>query len=639
MMKKTTYLVLFLFATILSINGQIKLPKLISDGMILQRDTNIKIWGWASPQEEITIHFLNNEYTISANNKGDWELQLPNLKAGGPFKMTLNGKNSIEINNILVGDVWLASGQSNMSFEMNKVSKLYSDEIENSTNTQIRQFLVPNNYNFKSPQEDFTTGNWVSVNPKTVGNFSAVAYFFAKKIHEENNIPIGIINSSIGGTPAQAWISKEAIKKFPHYYDETLLLKKDGFIKQIEVKNSNDLKEWIANVNANDLGLRNNWQVKDFDDSNWKTINLPNSWVKEIGYKQGTVWFRKSITLNKTPKSGFAALNLGRISDVDSVYVNGKFIGSTQHKFGIRNYTIPKGILKKGANTISIRVLSYRFNGGFIKGNPMNLTIDNKKIPLNNAWKLKLGAQQKQLDRPVQLTRKPVGLYNSMIAPLLNYNIKGVIWYQGEGNAGKAKEYNKLFPTLISNWRADFNQGDFPFLFVQLANYQKPSKQPTNGGWGNLREAQLNTLKLANTGMAVTIDIGEANDIHPKNKKDVGDRLAWEAQRVAYGSTLNPKSPMYDSMEVNGDSIVVSFTNSKDLKINGNKSLKHFAIAGTDQKFVWANALIKNNQIIVYSDAIANPVAVRYAWANNPNAVNLYDLNNMPISPFRTDNW
>ena len=607
--------------------------------MVLQRNVEVKIWGWASANEKISISFTGRNYQTKADSNGNWELILVPLEAGGPHKMTLNGNNSITINNILIGDVWLASGQSNMSFEMNKVSKLYSDEIENSTNTQIRQFLVPNSYNFKSPQEDFTTGNWVSVNPKTVGKFSAVAYFFAKKVNKENNIPIGIINSSIGGTPAQAWISKKAIKKFPHYYDEAQLLKDDGHIKQIEDKSSSDLKEWIANVNANDVGLRNNWQIKDFDDSNWETINLPNSWVKKIGHKQGAVWFRKSITLNQTPNSDFAELNLGRISDVDSVYVNGKFIGRTQHKFGIRNYNIPKGILKKGANTISIRVLAYRFNGGFIKGNPMNLIVDNNKIPLNNEWKLKLGIQQKQLDRPVQLTWKPVGLYNSMIAPLLNYNIKGAIWYQGEGNAGKAQEYNELFPTLISNWRAEFNQGDFPFLFVQLASFQKPSEQPTNGGWANLREAQLNTLKLANTGMAVTIDIGEANDIHPKNKKDVGYRLAWEAQRVAYGSIANSKSPMYESMEVNGDSIVLSFTNSKDLKIKGNKSLKHFAIAGADQKFVWAKASIVNNQITVYRDAISNPVAVRYAWANNPEEVNLYDLNNMPISPFRTDDW
>lgn len=365
---KNALIITFLFCLFTSpLSAQIQLPKLISDGMVLQRDTNLKIWGWASANEEISISFTGENYQTKADSNGSWELILVPLKAGGPYKMILKGSNSITINNILIGDVWLASGQSNMSFEMNKVSKLYSDEIENSTNTQIRHFLVPNSYNFKSPQEDFTTGNWVSVNPKTVGKFSAVAYFFAKKIHEENNIPIGIINSSIGGTPAQAWISEEAIKKFPHYYDETLLLKDDGFIKQIEDKNSTDQKNWIANVNAKDAGLQNNWHTKDFNDSNWETLILPNSWVKKFGYKQGAVWFRKSISLDKIPKSDFAELNLGRISDVDSVYVNGRFIGSTQHKFGIRNYNIPKGILKIGANTISIRVLAYRFNGGFIK--------------------------------------------------------------------------------------------------------------------------------------------------------------------------------------------------------------------------------------------------------------------------------
>ncbi len=324
MMKKIKFIVLFLFASILSVNGQIKLPKLISDGMVLQRDTNIKIWGWASPHEEITIHFLNNEYNISANNKGDCELQVYNLKAGGPFKMKLNGKNSIEINNILVGDVWLCSGQSNMAYELKKSAKLYKADIENSKNEHIRQFLVPNEYDFKKPHIDVASGKWISANPKTVGDFSAVAYFFANELYQTYKIPIGLINSSVGGTPAQAWISEDGLKEFPHYSEETQLLKNDKYITEIENSNKDKLKNWISTANTNDLGSKtqeNNWSKEKFDDSNWDEMSVPGFWVKEkLGYTQGIVWFRKTFELSSISNQEYASLNLGRISDADSVF-------------------------------------------------------------------------------------------------------------------------------------------------------------------------------------------------------------------------------------------------------------------------------------------------------------------------------
>ena len=531
-LSKKRCIISFFFASILSVSAQIKLPKLISDGMILQRDTKIKIWGWAAANEDVIVSFKKKTYTTSANKNGEWEVKLPKQKSGGPYTMNISASNFIEINDIYFGDVWIASGQSNMSFEMQKVAKHYKSELKNSTNSKIRQFLIPKTPNFKAPQQDLKLGNWISANPKTVGGFSAVAYFFAKKQFEKHKIPIGIINSSLGGSPAQAWVSEDALKLFPNYFNETQLLKNDSYIKNIEIKNSNDIKNWETETNANDLGLQEKWKSISYDDTSWKSIPLPSFWGKQIGYKQGVVWFRKHIYLDKVSNSKNIELNLGRISDADSVFVNGKFIGKTNHKYAIRNYNISKDILKKGDNTIAIRVFSYRFNGGFIKGNPMNLSIGKKIIPLNNEWKFKLGVQTKQLDQPVQLNWKPTGLYNAMIAPLLKYAIKGVIWYQGEGNTRDAIEYRTLFPTLIKNWRKDFNQGDFPFIFVQLANYLKPDNTPSKSGWAMLREAQSQTLKLPKTGMAVIIDIGEENDIHPRNKKDVGYRLSYEAERI-----------------------------------------------------------------------------------------------------------
>ncbi|MDG1731243.1 MAG: sialate O-acetylesterase [Algibacter sp.] len=636
---KKTYIVSLFFVGIFAVNAQIKLPKLISNGMVLQRDTNIKIWGWAQPNENISIHFLNNEYNISANKKGEWDLILSSLKAGGPYKMILTASNLIEIDNILIGDVWLASGQSNMSYEIYKSSKLYKDDIENSENTHIRQFQIPRDFNFKAPQKDVTHGEWVASNPKSVGNFSAVAYFFAQKQFEKHNIPIGIINSSVGGTPAQAWFPKDGLRQFPHYFDEIQFLKNDAFIIQIQDKNANNLKNWVKKTNTKDLGLQNNWKAKNIDDSDWNTLMLPGFWNKKIGNKQGAVWFRKNFHLKKAPIKKFIALNLGRISDADSVFVNGKFIGSTTHKYAIRNYKIPNNILTQGKNTITIRVLSYRSNGGFIKGNPRNLLINNQVVDLNNEWKFKLGTRSKALDRPIQLTWKPTGLYNAMISPLLNYKIKGAIWYQGEGNVRKAKEYKTLFPTLINNWRQAFQQGNFPFVFVQLANYLEPQKQPSESGWALLREAQMQTLKLPKTGMAVIIDIGEAYDIHPKNKKDVGYRLSYEAERIQGDTKNHPKTPMLKEHKIKGNMIELSFSNANLLKVLDNKPLTQFAIAGKDKKFVWAKAELKGSKIIVYNDTISNPVAVRYAWANNPDNVNLFSIYDMPISPFRTDSW
>ena len=643
MIKNFKYFILCFFVNVLAVNAQIKLPKLISDGMVLQRDTNIKIWGWASPNENITIHFSEDKYKISANEKGEWELPLKNLKAGGPFTMKLEGKNYIEIHDILIGDVWLCSGQSNMAYELKKSEKLYKKDIENSKNQYIRQFLVPNKYNFKNPDKDISTGKWIAANKQTVGKFSAVAYFFANELYQRYKIPIGLINSSVGGTPAQAWISEDGLKKFPHYYEETQLLKNDEHLTEIENSNKDHLNNWITKANTNDLGTiskEQQWSEEAFDDQNWDQMNLPGFWVKEkLGPTQGIVWFRKTVELSSISDQENALLSLGRISDADSVFVNGTFVGASSHKFAHRNYKVPSTILKEGKNTIAVKVTSYRFNGGFIPGNKIELALKTNKINLKGPWKYKLGVKMKQLDKPVQLTRKPTGLYNAMIAPLLNYSIKGAIWYQGEGNASKAKEYNTLFPALISDWRYNFKQGDFPFLFVQLANFQKPVKNPAPSNWASLREAQLKTLSVSNTGMAVIIDIGEANDIHPKNKKDVGKRLAIEAERVAY-KTSELKLPQYESMKISGNKIILSFdTFGSDLKVKNNSELKEFAIAGADKKFVWAKAEIKNGKIIVYNETIKEPVAVRYAWSNNPDKANLLSSESLPLSPFRTDDW
>lgn len=643
MKLRLTVLFLAFCFTSICVRAQIKLPKLVSDGMVLQRDTQTKIWGWAANNETVSIHFLNSTYQTTANNQGEWSIDLPAQKAGGPYTIHLEASNKITISNILFGDVWLCSGQSNMAFEMKKVAKKYKEDVTTSRNSEIRQFFVPHKYNFQSEQDDISSGTWVEANPKTVGNFSAVAYFFARELNEKLNIPIGLINSSIGGTPAQAWTSEKAIKKFPHYYNELHELKNQEYIDRIAQKNKTLQSEWVAKSVQLDQGLKElHWASTTLDDSDWNTLLAPRKFGKpNLANTQGIIWYRKKVELKNVDPKANIFLKLGRISDADSVFVNEHFIGATSHQFAVRDYKIPSEFLKDGENLIAIRNANYRFAGGFLKGYPMILQIGEDKIPLNNEWKYKLSTKLEALPRPVQLTWKPSGLYNAMIAPLTSYKIKGAIWYQGEGNARAPKEYETLFSTMITDWRTNFNQGDFPFLFVQLANWQKAVETPSNSGWAGVREAQRLTLNLPNTGMAVTLDIGDANDIHPLNKKDVGNRLALNAFSKVYGNTdIVYQGPMYESLKIKEKKAIISFdTQGSNMIFKGEGAHQNFAIAGADKKFVWAKTKIEGNKVILWHPEISNPVAVRYAWATNPAGTKLFNSEGLPASSFRTDNW
>lgn len=352
--------------------------------------------------------------------------------------------------------------------------------------------------------------------------------------------------------------------------------------------------------------------------------------------------FCKTGAFSEAAASGKPArLLLGRIVDADSVFVNGVFVGSTGYQYPPRRYQAPAGVLKEGKNVITVRVISEAGKGGFVPGKPYELIIDGQTIGLAGNWLYRQGAEMPPLAARTFIRWKPLGLFNAMISPLLNYRIKGVIWYQGESNAGRPEEYKELFPALIRDWRARWGQGDFPFLFVQLANFMEARPRPSESNWALLREAQLEALALPNTGMAVAIDIGEWNDIHPLNKKDVGKRLALAARRVAYGEKEAVHSgPIYRSMKAEGSKIVLSFCNiGSGLEAGGGNELRHFAIAGADRRFTWAEARIEKDKVVVWSEEVPEPVAVRYAWADNPAGANLYNKEGLPASPFRTDRW
>jgi sialate O-acetylesterase len=617
--------------------GQIRLPRLISDGMIIQRDTKTKVWGWASPGEEITISFKGKLYKTITNKDGMWTIFLSPQKAGGPYTMTFSASNDMEVNDIYFGDVWLCSGQSNMELTMERVRYKYAAEIETIDNPRIRQFEVPDRYNFKQAEEDVLSGQWISATPENIRKFSAVAYFFANELYQTYQVPIGLINSALGGSPAEAWISEGALKQFPVYYNEALYFKNDSNITQIEAHDRKLQNSWYSRLNNSDLGLKQHWSNPSLDDSHWPEMSLPGYWAdKGLEQTNGVVWFRKEITLPNYMVSQPAEILLGCIVDADSVFINGHFVGTTTYQYPPRRYSIPANVLREGKNQITIRVVNHAGKGGFVLDKPYQVQVGNHVIDLKGNWKYKLGAALETLPGQTFIRWKPLGLYNAMIAPLINYTIKGAIWYQGESNTKAPSEYTALMTTLINDWRAKWGQGSFPFLFVQLANFMEAKQEPSQSNWAELRQAQLETLTVPNTAMAVTIDLGEWNDIHPLNKQDVGKRLALQAKRLAYGNKkIIASGPVFQSIERKGNCLVISFDHAgSGLRAVSKKSLKHFAIAGVDKNFVWANAKIEGNKVVIWNDVISNPVTVRYAWADNPAGANLYNKEMLPATPF-----
>jgi len=630
----TKILGLFLLICSLCVEAKIKLPALVSDGMVLQRNQKLNIWGKADANEKVEVKFLNKSYKTTADQNGNWKIVLPEQKAGGPYTMTVN---EITLKDILIGDVWLASGQSNMELPMQRLTPLYANEIKNANNQNIRFFTVPQKYNFKSPQTELDGGKWEATNPQTILNFSGVAYFFAKDLNEKNKVPVGIIHSSLGGSPIQAWMDENSLKKYPEYLEEAKKWQNDDLIKSTESSEQALSKAWYAELDQSDIGLNQHWEKFDLNDSDWKTMQIPGSWEDKEGSFDGSVWFRKEITLTKNQAGKAAFLNLGRIKDADVTYINGTKVGNVTYEYPPRWYDVPAGILKEGKNVIAVRVSNGSGKGQFIADKPYYLEIDGQKIDLKSEWKYKIGAKMEKMAPGTTFIRwKPTGLYNAMINPLINYNITGAIWYQGESNTGKPKEYGDLLTTMITDWRNKFNNKEMPFVTVQLANFMESKAQPIESNWAELRDQQRKvSLNVPNAGLAVIIDVGEWNDIHPLDKKTVGDRLALQAMKLAYGKNIVADGPVYQSMKVDGNKIVLTFKKETD-DFAPVAELKGFAIKNTEGKWSWAKAKIEGKTIVVWNDSVTTPVAVRYDWADNPDG-NLKNKTGLPASPFTTE--
>lgn len=635
---KSFPLILFLSCTALVLKAEIKLPRIFSDNMVIQRDMPVRIWGWSSKNAKVTVNFNGQTVSVKANGKGMWRAVLKAMTQGGPFEMTIseNTKSSHVVKNILIGDVWLGSGQSNMEWVV-KNSNQPEKEIAEGNYDKIRLFTVDQALSF-TPKDDVTAQPWQVCSSNTVGEFSAVAYFFGRTLLKELDVPIGLINSSWGGTLIETWMSWDVMS----LEEEYKTIDREKYVSM--AKGMDERVKKYQQALKDEKGVIEKWYEPTFVVAEWKKMDLPKEWGStELGKSDGIVWFRKELELAKEAGNAKALLGLGPIDDADHTYINGKLVGSSTEYIKNRQYALEPGALKQGKNVIVIKVTDTGGGGGMNgRKDQMFLEVGEKKIPLNGEWNYK--ASVLTADFGITETGPnvfPSQLYNAMIAPLTPFGIKGVIWYQGEANANRAFKYRSLFPSLIMDWRKKWGY-DFPFYWVQLANFMATDDLPSESAWAELREAQSKTLSVAHTGQAIAIDIGETNDIHPRNKQDVGYRLALAALKETYQKNIVFSGPSYESMRLDGTTIRLSFKNlGSGLVGKGDKYgyLKGFSIAGADQKFVWAKARIEGNEVIVFHESITSPVAVRYAWGNNPNDANLFNVEGLPASPFRTDTW
>lgn len=644
MIRKYTLRLILALCITGSLNAQIRLPKLISDGMVLQRNEKLKVWGWAESGEKIRIRFQGKNYSGTTEENGKWEITLPEFQAGGPYEMTISGKrDKLSIKDILIGDVWMCTGQSNMVHYLDLHKERYQREIEQANYPQIRQFLVPTNAVLTGPVEDVHEGSWNEANPQNVLRFSVVAYFFAKNLYDQYQVPIGLINSSVGGTPIEAWTSAEGLKEFPTM-QETIERNKDTTHVNLQNRIAQQASQEFYRNLPSDAGMTESpkWFQPEYKTQNWGTLNIPGYWEDQgIDNLNGVVWYRKEINIPAGMVGKMAKVALGRIVDADQLWINGKQVGNTTYQYPQRRYSVPEDLLKAGKNTFVIRVTNQGGKGGFVPDKPYYLATDTDTLDLKGYWHYKVGSAYPNTPSPsggISLIHQPSALFNGMIAPFTNFPVKGILWYQGESNAGRPKQYAELQPAQIKDYRTKWNNDELPFLLVQLPNFMEVNYIPSESSWAELRSSQLKSLNVPNTGMAVTIDLGEWNDIHPGNKKPIGDRLALAARKLAYDEEVFYSGPIFKSAFVEDGKVELTFDHvGSGLISKDNQPLRWFSLAGADGQFHWARAEIKNNSIVLRNEKVKNPIKVRYAWADNPENVNFYNKEGLPASPFEAE--
>jgi len=616
------------------------LNPLFSDEMVLQRGQSDPVWGWTTPGATVRVSVAGKKASAVAGADGAWMAHLPLLPTGGPYTLRVDGPQTAVLVNVQVGDVWVCSGQSNMEFGLGNA--INADQETAAANyPKIRLFMVQHNVKL-DPQATAPVAPWAICTPQSVrqggwNGFSAVGYFFGRDLYKSQHVPIGLIETDWGGTPAEAWTSGPALTKLPDFRAAVAQLGSSG---SVTTSMAQQMSAWYA---KNDPGMAAKWSDPTADAAAWPTMTLPvlfqDAGIPELSSFNGIIWFRKTVDIPADAAGKDVTLHF-MADDNDTTWINGTQVGAMEGYNIPRAYHIPAGVLKAGPNTIAVRVLDTGGKGG-IYGDPAGLSLEvpeDRTISLVGPWQYQAGVS---LTKATPLPRGPVDqntpttLFNGMVNPLIPFGIKGAIWYQGEANAGRAYQYRTLLPAMIGDWRARWGEGNFPFYIVQLANWA-----PGGDSWPELQEAQWLTAKnVPNVGIATAIDIGDAIDIHPKNKQEVGRRLALVAEAQAFGEKVEDSGPLYKAMTVDGGAIRLTFTHlGGGLTAKNAAPLTGFTIAGADRKFVPADARIDGDAVAVSSALVPSPVAVRYAWAADP-AISLYNKANLPALPFRTDDW
>jgi sialate O-acetylesterase len=620
----------------------VTLSPLFSDNMIFQRDDQPVLFGTAEPNRRFLIRVNGNDTIVISGDTGDWISHLNPLPVGGPYECNIIYKKELVIKNILCGDLFLCAGQSNMEMQLDGWGRVinYREEIADADFNDIRLLKVDHNTSL-NVQNDIKTSGWKICSSETVSGFSAAAYFFAKDLVHDVAIPIGLIQSTWPGSPIEAWMSKESLQQFKENEFVLAKLKSDANSEETLVENFlNKFTNWETEIARHEpTQLIGNWK-NQFE---WHSVNLPYMWQEsDFPDFNGSVWFRKNFELPTNVSNDDIFLNLGPVKDSYSIWINGKLINSVSPLEFTRMHRIPKEVLVAGNNEIVVRVFAEQFGGGFWgEEDEIKIYNSNFSISIFSDWFTTKGVDLNKIsEKPKNPTDidVPTVLFNAMINPLKRLNIRGILWYQGESNIDEPEMYGRYFKELITDWRRRFNRGDIPFLFVQLANYDDDDDE-SNEKWARLREVQESSLTLSSTGMICSIDIGEANDIHPRNKKEIGNRLALLAKEMIYKKKVICTGPKYIDHQINNDSVIIDWAVPGDsLKTNDNSPAREFMIASEDKIFYKANTNIDKCKTILSSNKVKNPVAVRYAWINNPDC-NLTDESGLPALPFRTDCW
>ena len=634
------------------LQAKVVLPSVFTDNMVLQQKTDITFYGDATKNKQLTVKtgWNGKEYHTEADGQGKWSLKIPTPAAGGPYEITFSDGKKLQLKNVMIGEVWFCSGQSNMEMPVAGWGKVmnYEQEIAEAAYPAIRLFQVKKNTSLAPLKEvESTLGGWQECSSATVPEFSALAYFYARALWKELNVPIGVIDCTWGGTPAEAWTNHETLRQVMDFREEMDKLERLGFDpNRMEQAYSEERAHWQSLFTEKDKGMENGklcWTAPSLSEEDWQTISLPGYWEgKGLKDFDGIIWFRRSLEIPAEWAGKPLTLRLGMIDDEDITYFNGVEIARGAGYMTPRTYTIPAKLVKAGKAVLAVRVSDFGGEGGIHgKAEELYVEADGKRISLAGDWKYRIGLSLKGFPpapvSPIQSSSYPTVLFNAMVKPWTAFPIKGVIWYQGEANVGRSEQYGDLFPALITDWRRQW-RSNFPFYFVQLANFMESKKIQPNSEWAALREAQTKALKLDQVGMAVTIDIGLADDIHPKNKQEVGRRLALLALAGSYGKNVSSSAPVFQNYIIKGDKMELDFGQKQDgFKIK-DTTLKGFTIAGPDRVFYSAEAMVQNGKIIVSSPKVSVPLAARYGWADNPDC-NLYGENGLPVAPFRTDCW